>query len=85
MNMTGSSTSLRGNVLVNTFTLSGASDVHIDQGTIMALSPDAGSATFSTSKAVRFTSTGENNQPNIGLTYGNNYIAKPETYQEVSR
>jgi hypothetical protein len=85
MNMTGSSGgSLKGNVIVKSFSYAGASNLVIDQGTLMTLNPATNSAVFNGSKSVTFAATGENNQPKLGVSYSTYFAPKPGTYQEVA-
>ena len=84
MQMTGSSGgNLRGNVIVGKFSYAGASNLIIDQGTIMTLTTGSSSAVFNSAKSIQFSSTGSNNQPNTGMTYSTYYEPLPATYQEV--
>ena len=69
--------------MVGSFNYSGASNVYIDHGTIMAFNSGANSVVFNTSKSVLFTATGETNQPTVGLTYASYFAPKPSTYQEI--
>lgn len=85
MLMSGSSGgSIKGNLIVKRFNFQGASDLLIDQGTIMTLDPGANSAVFDGSKSVKFTATGAGNQPKFGLSYSTFFMPKPSTYQEVA-
>lgn len=82
---TGSSGgTLKGNVIVNSFNFAGASDLSIDQGTIMTLSPNANSAVFNGAKNIRFSATGASNLPKIGVSYSSYYSPNPASYQEVT-
>src|SRR5439155_18012926 len=83
MYMTGSSSSLRGNVLVKTFDFAGAGDMQIDQGSIITLGTGNNTANFHSTKTVRFSATGENNQPNVGVTYSGSFLPKPASDQDV--
>jgi hypothetical protein len=84
MSMSGSSDStIRGNLLVGSFSYSGASNVYIDHGTVMTFNTGANSAVFNTTKSILFTATGETNQPSAGLVYPSYFAPKPSTYQEI--
>jgi hypothetical protein len=83
VNMGGSSSSLKGNIMSNTFNFTGAGDVQIDQGSLITYSPNANAAVFNSSKSIRFSSTGANNQPNTGVTYSTYYTPNAGSYQEV--
>jgi hypothetical protein len=85
MSMTGSSGgSVKGNLIVKTFDFQGASDLLVDQGTLMTLDPGANSAVFNGSKSVKFSATGASNQPKLGVSYSTYFAPKPATYQEVA-
>jgi hypothetical protein len=85
MNMTGSSGgTIMGNIIVNSFSMAGAADLQIDQGTLMTLKETSSSAIFNGSKSVKFASTGANNQPKEGVIYASYYRPEPESYQEVT-
>jgi len=85
MNMTGSSGgSVKGNIIVKSFSYAGASNLVIDQGTLMTLNPATNSAVFNGAKSVTFAATGENNQPKLGVSYSTYFAPKPGTYQEVA-
>jgi hypothetical protein len=86
VSMTGSSAggNIRGNVIAKSFNYSGASNLSIDQGTLMALSPNANAVTINTSKSITFTATGSSNVPKVGLTYSTYYSPNPTSYQEVT-
>lgn len=84
LSMTGSSGgNFRGNIIVKTFNFNGAADLEIE-GTLMTLNPDANSAVFNGSKSVKFSATGSNNMPKVGLTYDSYYRPSPESYTEVT-
>ena len=83
--MTGSSGgNVKGNVIVNSFNFQGASDLAIDQGTLMTLSPNANSTVFSGAKSVKFSSTGATNLPKVGVSYSSYYSPNASSYQEVT-
>lgn len=85
LSMSGSSaSSVRGNIIVKTFSFTGAADLQVDQGTLMTLDPNANSAVFNGSKSVKFSATGANNQPTSGVSYSSYYSPEPATYQEVA-
>jgi hypothetical protein len=84
VSMSGSADSnVKGSLIVGTFSWSGAANLYVDNGTIMALSPGANAAVFNGSKSVLFTATGEKNQPSAGLSYPSYFAPKPSTYQEI--
>ena len=56
----------------------------IDQGTLMALSPNANAININTSKSVTFTATGASNLPKLGVSYSTYYSPNPASYQEVT-
>jgi Tfp pilus assembly protein PilX len=84
--MSGNSSSLRGNILVNTFRHAGAGTVRIEQGTLLTYSSSPSSAVFSSSKGVYFTATGSDNKPSAGVNISKDgyYSPKPGTYQEIA-
>jgi hypothetical protein len=83
ISMSGSTDSyMRGSIITNTFSFTGSADIQIDQGTLMTLSPDAGSAVFN-GKTVKFTANGSHNVPSAGLTYSGYYKPKLGSYVEV--
>jgi hypothetical protein len=85
LSMTGSSGgNVKGNVIVNTFNFQGASDLAIDQGTLMSLSPNANSTVLSGSKSIKFSSTGATNLPKVGVSYSTYYSPNASSYQEVT-
>lgn len=82
--MSGSANSyVRGNIIVNVFTMSGASILQIDQGTLMTLSTGLKSAWLNGSKQIQFSSTGQNNQPSQGVSYNQYFAPNQSTYQEI--
>jgi len=85
LSMTGSAGgNVKGNIIVKSFSYSGASSLAIDQGTLMALSPNADAIDVNTAKTITFTATGASNLPKIGLTYSTYYSPNPTSYQEVT-
>jgi hypothetical protein len=81
--MSGSVDSLmRGNVIVNTFDFNGAADIVIDHGTLMTMKAAANSAVFN-GKTVKFTSTGANNLPAVGVAFSRNYKPDAGSYEEL--
>lgn len=85
LSMTGSSggSVARGNIMVKKFSITGAGQLTIDQGTLMTFDEGSSSAVFNGSKWVKFAATGANNQPTPGVTYSSYFAPKPQTYQEV--
>jgi hypothetical protein len=82
INMTGSSGgNAKGSIIGKSYNWAGASDLQIDQGTIMTT---IGNATFQSSKAIRWTATGSANPPSSGVTYSQYFLPKPASYQEVA-
>ena len=86
LSMTGSVDSqVRGNIILGNFTNTGASNIQIDQGTLMTLDSGTGaSTTFNSSKSVKWTSTGKNNQPSQGIEYDSKYIPVGGSYRELN-
>ena len=70
-------------MIVNKLSFAGASDLQVDQGTIMTFYEGAESFVKDGSKSVKFTATGGSNQPTIGVSYSTFFEPKPATYQEV--
>ncbi len=84
VHMSGSTDSyLRGSVIVGRLGYDGSADIQIDQGTLMTYDETANSAVFD-GKSIKFTATGQNTTPTIGMTYSTYYEPKPVTYQEVT-
>ena len=84
VSMTGSSGgNVKGNIIVKSFSYSGASSLAIDQGTLMAPSPNSGAVNVNTAKTITFTGTGISNLPKVGITYSTYYSPDPASYQEV--
>lgn len=84
ISFTGSSGgSVKGNIIVDKLSFAGASDLQVDQGTIMTLNAGTNSFVKDGSKSIRFTATGGSNQPKIGVSYSTFFAPKPATYQEV--
>lgn len=82
--MSGSTDSyLRGNVIVGKFEFAGSADIQIDQGTLMTLNDQNGSARFD-GKTVKFTGTGSNNQPNTGIVFSHYFEPRQSSYRELS-
>ena len=69
---------------MNNFEFAGASNLAVDQGTLMTLSPNANSAVFNGSKSVTFSATGASNVPKIGVSYSTFFSPNPSSYQEVT-
>jgi Tfp pilus assembly protein PilX len=81
--MTGSADSnFHGNVIVGTFRNGGSADLMFDQGSIIATDDTVDSAVFN-GKTVRFTSTGQFNQPSIGVTYSDHFVVQGGSYLEL--
>jgi hypothetical protein len=84
--MSGSTDSyVKGNVMCGDYTLNGAANITFDRGSLICLSTDRTAATFNGSKNVRFTATGKDNQPNLGLSYSQFFAPLPSSYQEVGQ
>lgn len=84
ISMSGSSGgNIKGSVIGQTYEWNGASDLLIDQGTIMTMSPAAPSAYFHSSKSIKWTATGSSNPPSSGVSYSQYFLPKPSSYQEV--
>jgi hypothetical protein len=80
--MGGNTTStLAGNVIVNTFHNNGSADIQIDRGSLIALSPNSKSIWFD-GKTVKFTATGAGNAPSKGISYSGYYVADPTSWTE---
>ena len=75
-------TNFKGNIIVNSFEFGGSADIIIDNGSIITLKEGPGSAKFA-GKNVRFMSTGGNNLPVHGVTFGRAFRADPTTYEEL--
>jgi len=83
--MTGSTNSnLKGSVSVDTFHFKGSADIQIDRGTLMTLNPNDKSAWFE-GKTVKFTASGLNNAPTIGISYSAYYSPDTGTWQEPTQ
>lgn len=81
--MSGSTdSSVKGSIIVNTFSFAGSADLKIDQGTLMTYHEGVNSAQFN-GKTVKFTSTGSSNVPTQGLTFSSYYQPQPATYAEL--
>jgi hypothetical protein len=81
--MSGSVDSLmRGNVIVNTFNFNGSADIVVDHGTLMTMKSAANSAVFN-GKTVKFTATGANNLPSVGVSFSRNYVPDAASYEEL--
>src|SRR6185437_13749926 len=75
---------VRGNVILGTFANGGSADLQIDQGTLMTLDTSgSASATFN-AKTVKFTATGQNNQPSQGVSYDTKYVPVGGSYRELN-
>jgi hypothetical protein len=84
MSMSGSAdSSVRGNVMVGTFSYTGASNLYMDHGTVMTFNTGNNSMVVNTSKSIMFDATGETNQPSTGMIYSSYFAPKPSTYQEI--
>jgi hypothetical protein len=84
MTMSGAAdSSVRGNVMVGSFSYSGASNLYMDHGTVMTFNTGNNSMVVNTSKSIMFDATGETNQPSTGLIYSSYFAPKPSTYQEI--
>jgi hypothetical protein len=84
VSMTGSSGGyVRGNIFAKSYNFAGATDLTIDQGTIITYSTASNSVVINGSKSVQFSATGANNQPTLGTTYSSYYSPNPGSYQEV--
>jgi hypothetical protein len=84
VSMSGSATSsISGNIIANTFSMAGASSLTVNTGTLMTLSNGANSMVISTSKTLKFSATGQNDQPNSGVAYNQYFAPSPATYQEI--
>jgi hypothetical protein len=82
--MSGSTDStLRGNVILGSFSFAGSADIVIDQGTLMTYNETNNSVVFN-GKTVKFTATGANNMPTSGVSYSAFYQPNAASYQEVS-
>jgi hypothetical protein len=82
--MSGSADStVRGNVIVGSFSYAGASNLYMDHGTIMTFNTTSNSMVVNTSKSILWNATGETNQPSTGLIYSSYFAPKPSTYQEI--
>ncbi len=75
-------TSFKGNIIVNTFEFGGSADVIIDNGSIITLKEGPASANFH-GKNVKFLSTGGNNLPSVGVIFGRAYRPEPGSYEEL--
>ena len=85
MAMSGSSGgAVRGNIIVKSFSFAGAANLQIDLGSIMTLSDGPNSAVFNGAKSILFSATGGNNLPSEGVTYTKYYLAKANTYTELT-
>jgi hypothetical protein len=84
VSFTGSSGgNVKGNIIVKSLNFAGASDLSIDQGSIMTLSANTNSFVMNGAKSVKFSSTGANNHPTLGLVYNPAFDPCPETYAEA--
>ena len=86
LTMSGSVDSqVRGNMILGTFENSGASNIQFDQGSLLTLdtSTSIGSY-FHSSKSMRWSATGKNNQPSQGVTYDSKYIPVEGSYRELN-
>ncbi len=85
MTMSGSADStVRGNVILGSFDNAGSANVTIDQGTLMTLdNGSTASATFNSSKTVKFKATGKFNQPSQGVIYDTKYTPVAGSFQEL--
>jgi hypothetical protein len=86
ISMTGSSGgNIKGSVIGKSYDWSGASDLQVDQGTIMTMdSTISPSAYFHSSKSIKWTATGSSNPPSAGVSYSQYFLPKPQSYQEVA-
>ncbi len=86
LSMSGSTDSqVRGNIILGTFDNGGAANIQIDQGTLMTLdTTQSTAANFHSSKSVKWTSTGANNQPSEGITYDTKYLPVGGSYRELN-
>jgi hypothetical protein len=62
--------------------MNGSADLMFDQGSIIATDDTVDSAVFN-GKTVRFTSTGQFNQPSIGVTYSDHFVVQGGSYLEL--
>lgn len=81
--MTGSADSqFRGNLIIGTFRNGGSADLVLDKGSIIAMDASVDSVVLN-GKNVRFTATGKNNQPNVGVTYSTKFVPSQGSYLEL--
>ena len=71
----------RGNVILGSFDNTGSADVRIDKGSLITMDQTSTSLTFN-GKSVRFSETGMNNQPSVGIRYGARFLPQDGTYAE---
>jgi len=82
--MSGSVDSIfKGNVICDKFSFAGSANIQFDNGSLITLNPNPGSATFN-GKTVLFSSTGASNMPQLGFNYSQFFSPKPSTYAEVT-
>jgi hypothetical protein len=82
--VSGNTTSyVRGNVIADTFTMSGAAQLEIDQGTLMTMSTGSKSTWLNGTKSLTFSGSGQNNQPTEGVSYNQYFAPNQSTYQEI--
>jgi hypothetical protein len=72
-----------GNVIINALDWSGAAQVIIDQGTIVAMKQDGVAARLNGSKSIKITGTGKDRQPTVGFSYSQYFKAIGGTYREL--
>jgi hypothetical protein len=84
--MTGSVDSqVRGNMILGTFENGGASNVQFDQGSLLTLDTTTTNSTYlHSSKSMKWTATGRNNQPSAGVEYDTKFIPVGGSYRELN-
>jgi hypothetical protein len=86
LTMTGSVDSqVRGNMILGTFNNSGAANVQFDQGSLLTLdTTNTNSTSINTSKSMKWSATGKNNQPSVGVEYDTKFIPVGGSYRELN-
>ena len=76
---------LRGNVILGTFENSGSSNIQFDQGSLLTVDNSTTNSTYlHSSKSIKWSETGKNNQPSQGVSYDSKYIPVAGSYRELN-
>jgi hypothetical protein len=72
-------------MILGTFENGGASNVQFDQGSLLTLDTTKTNSTYiHSSKSMRWSATGKNNQPSTGVTYDTKFIPVGGSYRELN-